>query len=93
MSNNETLFGSVDDLLNASMDDIDDLPPMGVPPTGHYNLDATIEKTTIGDDDREVIIAKFVIDEINEIKEGEDPSEAAVGQQFTIFFHVLKKDG
>ena len=38
MSNNNALFGDMDALMNASMDEIDDLPPIGVPPTGHYNL-------------------------------------------------------
>lgn len=87
----DALFDNVDDLLNASMEDIEDLPPVGAPPSGHYNLLLSMEKREVGEKD--VICADFEITAINDLKEGEDPEEVKEGQKFTIFYHVTKKDG
>jgi hypothetical protein len=90
---NPALFENLDALLDASMDDLDDLPPIGVPPSGHYNLTVSFEIKEIGDDKKEVICASYIVDAINELKDDEERNEVAVGQQFSEFFHLTKRDG
>jgi hypothetical protein len=92
-STNGILFDNLDALLDASMDDLEDLPPSGVPPTGHYNLSITFSIEEIGDEKKEIIMAKYVVDAINELKDPEDASEVALKQEFAEFFHLTKKDG
>lgn len=89
----DALFDNIDDLLNASMDDLEDLPPQGVPPSGHYNLTVTFAVEKIGDDEKDVVTASYVVDAINELKDEDERSEVAVGQQFKEFFHLTKKNG
>lgn len=81
-----------DDLMNMSMDEIEDLPPMGVPPTGHYNLlvTATREEREGGN---EYIKFNYVVEAVNEVKNPSEANQAAVGMSFTEFFSPLKKDG
>lgn len=92
-TDNGIAFESIDDLFNASMDDLDDLPPIGVPPSGHYNLTVTFEVKEIGDDKKQVVAADYVVDAINELKDEDERGEVAVGQTFSEFFHLTKKDG
>ena len=93
MSTADLDLTSLDALLGAMMDDLDDLPPMGVPPSGHYNLTVTFDIKKIGDDNKEVIAAEYTVDEINELKDEAERGDVAVGMKFTEFFHVKKKDG
>lgn len=95
MSGNETLFDNLDELFDASMDDLDDLPPQGVPPSGHYNVTVTFGTKTIGEgkDEREVPCCDYVVDAINELSDPEEEGEVKVGQQFTEFFHLKTKKG
>ena len=86
-------LANLDFLLNAVMEDLPDLPPMGVPPSGHYNLEVTYSIETIGDNNKQVICAKYKVLEVNELKDEMERSEVAPGQQFTEFHHVSKKDG
>ena len=89
-------FQDIDSLLAASMDDLDDLPPVGVPPSGHYNMTVSFDIETLhkGEkDEKQVIAASYLVDAINQVKTDEDASEVAVGQQFKEFFHLTKKDG
>jgi len=92
-ASNNVLFDNLDALLDASMDDLDDLPPMGVPPSGHYNLDTTFSIETIGDENKEVIMAKYIVEAVNELKDPEDAAEVLPKQEFAEFFHITKKDG
>lgn len=94
-ANSNLDFGDIDELLNATMDDLDDLPPQGVPPSGHYNLTVSFSIEEIGQDKdkKKVVAAKYIVDAINELKDEEERGEAAVGQQFTEFFHLKKKNG
>lgn len=93
--NTELQFDDVDALLNASMDDLDDLPPTGVPPTGHYNLTMTmsVEDVEKEGETRKVIFAQYVVDAINELKDEDERAEVAIGQQFREGFYLLKKNG
>ena len=93
MSTADLDLTSLDALLGAMMDDLDDLPPMGVPPSGHYNLTMTFDIKKVGDDNKEVIAAEYTVDAINELKDEAERGDVAVGMKFTEFFHVKKKDG
>lgn len=86
-------FENIDDLMNATMDDLDDLPPQGVPPSGHYNLTVTFDVEDIGDPPKKVVTANYVVDSINELKDETEADEVKVGQNFKEFFHMTKKDG
>lgn len=85
-------MSSFDDLMDMSMDDVEDLPPVGVPPTGHYNLlvSATRESKDGGN---EFIKFAYTVESVNEVKNADEESQAAVGQNFVEFFSPLKKDG
>lgn len=94
MSNiDQNQFADLEALLNASLDDIEDLPPMGVPPTGHYNLNVTLTIEEVGDDNIKVPRMLYTIEAVNELKDDSEASEAAVGGQFSEFFYLAKKDG
>jgi hypothetical protein len=86
-------FADFDSLMDASMDDLDDLPPVGVPPTGHYNLNVTAERVSNKDATGEYIKFTYVVEAVNEIRNPEEESQAAVGQKFSQNFSPLKKDG
>ena len=85
-------FADLDSLMDASMDDIDDLPPVGVPPTGHYNLliTASREASQAGS---EYIKFSYEVEAVNEVKDAAEESQAAVGMKFTQIFSPFKKDG
>lgn len=95
MSDLNTEVLDIDALLDASMDDLDDLPPVGVPPSGHYNLTVTFEVKEIEGDNgkKRIPAATYTVDAINELKNDEERDEVAVGQSFTEFFHLTKRDG
>lgn len=87
-------FYDFDDLLNASMDDLDDLPPIGVPPTGHYNLIVTAERVDPEEAGKNPYIKfSYEVEAINEIKNPEEEAQAAVGMKFSQIFSPFKKDG
>lgn len=90
---NSAAFQDLDALMNASMDDIDDLPPVGVPPTGHYNLDVTATRETSENSDSEHIRFSYEVTAVNEIKNPEEEKQAVVGQKFSQIFSPFKKDG
>ena len=87
-------FTDFDSLLNSSMDDLDDLPPVGVPPTGHYTLAVTAERVTpteVGKN--EYIKFSYEVEAVNEVKNPEEESQAAAGMKFSQIFSPFKKDG
>ena len=87
-------FTDFDSLLNSSMDDLDDLPPVGVPPTGHYNLVVTAECVDPEEADKNPYIKfSYEVEAINEIKNPEEEAQAAVGMKFSQIFSPFKKDG
>ena len=93
MSQQDLDLSSIDALLAASMDDLEDLPPIGAPPSGHYNLTVTFDVEKIGEEGKEVVTASYIVDAINELKDPEEASDVAVGQNFKEFFHMVKRDG
>lgn len=92
MSNNNAALVDFDALMDASMDDIDDLPPMGVPPTGNYTLEVTAsrEKSTSGS---EYVKFSYMVVEVNEVKNEAEAGDAAAGQKFSAMYSPFKKDG
>lgn len=86
------MSATFDDLMDMSMDSIEDLPPIGVPPTGHYNLlvTASREASTSGG---EYIKFAYKVESVNEVKNTAEEAQAAVGMSFTEFFSPMKKDG
>lgn len=89
----EMNFSDFDAVLAAGMDDLMDLPPMGVPPSGHYNLDVTAERVKGKDGKPDYVKFEYVVTSINELAEGSDESEVKAGQKFTEMFSPIKKDG
>ncbi len=83
----------LDSLMDASMDDIDDLPPVGVPPSGHYNLSVTAERKENNDKTGEYIKFSYEVESVNEVKDSNEESQAAVGMKFSQMFSPIKKDG
>lgn len=83
----------LDSLMDASMDDIDDLPPVGVPPSGHYNLNVTAERKESKDGSSEYIQFSYVVEAVNEVRDPAEESQAAVGMKFSQMFSPIKKDG
>lgn len=81
-----------DDLMDMEMDAVEDLPPMGIPPTGHYNLLVTASREA-RDEGNEYIKFSYTIESVNEVKNPAEETQAAVGMKFTEFFSPLKKDG
>jgi hypothetical protein len=92
-NSNAVAFDNIDDLLNASMDDIEDLPPLGVPPTGHYNLEVTATREQSQDKKSEYIKFSYQVLAINEVKNPEELADAAEGMKFDNIFSPVKKDG
>jgi hypothetical protein len=81
-----------DALMDASMDAIADLPPMGVPPTGNYTLDVTASREK-SDKGGEYVRFTYEVVEVNEVKNEEEAADAAAGQKFSASFSPFKKDG
>ena len=91
MSTNQ--FADFDALLDAQMDDLEDLPPVGVPPTGHYNLLVSVERKANKDATSEYIQFQYEVEAVNEIKDEAEATQAAAGMKFTENFSPIKKDG
>lgn len=84
----------LDSLMDASMDDIDDLPPVGVPPSGHYNLCVSAERIDPEDTSKNSYIRfSYEVEAVNEVRDPAEESEAAAGMKFSQMFSPLKKDG
>jgi len=86
-------FADFDAVLDAQMDDLEDLPPVGVPPTGHYNLLVSAERKSNKEATSEYIQFTYVVEAINEVKDPLEESQAAVDQKFSQNFSPMKKDG
>lgn len=86
-------FDNIDSLLDANMDDLESLPPMGVPPTGNYVLDVTASRETSADKKSEYFKFAYEVVEVGELKNDAEASEAAVGMKFNEMYSPFKKDG
>lgn len=85
-------MATIDDLLSMSMEEIEDLPPMGTPPTGHYNLEVSASRNE-RDGGGEYVQFSYTVTSVNEVKDPTEENQVAVGMKFSEFFSPLKKDG
>lgn len=84
----------IDALMDASMDEIDDLPPVGVPPSGHYNLKMSAERVTpVEEGKNEYIKFSYEVEAINQLDNETEADQVAVGMKFSQIFSPMKKDG
>jgi hypothetical protein len=56
----------IEDLMDASIDDLKDLPPFIVPPVGHYKLQVSLERKVVNT--HPCVEAQFVVQETLELK-------------------------
>lgn len=91
MSN--AVLNDFDSLMNASMDDIDDLPPIGIPPSGSYDLMVTASREQSQNGGSEYIKLSYEVTNVNEVKEEAEAAEVKAGQKFSEMFSPFKKDG
>lgn len=87
------MFADLDAVMDAGMDDIDDLPPVGVPPSGHYNLCVTASRKSNKDATGEYVQFEYLVEAINELKDPAEAGQAAEGMKFSTNFSPIKKDG
>lgn len=91
---NNPVLSSFDELLDAGMDDLADLPPTGVPPTGQYVLDVTCSRETSDKEGgNDYIKMKYEVVEVSELKNPEEAGDVAVGMTFSSMFSPFKKTG
>ena len=89
----ETL-NNMDDLLNMSMEDLPELPPRGVPPTGSYDLEVSAKRVEGEDGKAGYLSFEFTVLAVKELKHEEEAADplAKVGAKFTENFFPIKKD-
>lgn len=84
-------FGEIDDLLDATMDDLDGLPPMEVPPTGIYTLSVTVERKN--QNDKDALVTAFKVIGITEVADDTEAGNVQVGQIFQNGTYTKTKEG
>lgn len=82
-TNRNASIQSIDQLLSASLDDLDDLPSFSVPPTGSYILGVSMEQKEINS--KPAIEASFVVVETVELADKEE-TPAKAGDKFSMLF-------
>lgn len=91
--NANAAFADMDALLAANMDELEDLPPMGVPPTGFYTLSVSVERKPNKEKTGEFFQFTYEVVEVGEVKNAEEADQAAPGMKFSDRFSPFKKDG
>lgn len=91
MSSNQ--FLDMQSLLGAQMDDIDDLPPIGVPPSGHYDLVVTCTLEDNKEKTGQYFKWSYEVANINQLANEEELADVAVGTKFSDRISPFKKDG
>jgi hypothetical protein len=86
----KTSFASLDDLFNASIGDLADLPAFETPPPGAYILGVTLSGKEVND--KPAVEAKFTVKETVELKNAED-KPAVDGTQFSQLFMIDNEFG
>lgn len=85
-------FTDMDALMNAAMDDLPDLPPYGVPPSGHYNFEVTVALEDNKDKTGQYFAWNYEVTAINEVKEEPGDEPVKVGTKFMEPISPFKKD-
>lgn len=83
-------FSSVDDLFNASIDDLADLPSFETPPAGSYILSVTTDVKTIND--KQCVEASITVVETVELKDSA-ATPVADGTKFSQLFMLDNEFG
>lgn len=80
----------IEDLMDASIDDLHDLPPFVVPPVGYYKLSVSLDRKLVNE--HPSIEAQFVVQETLELK---NPAEAQceAGTKFSVLFTMDNEFG
>lgn len=87
-------FTDMEALMNAAMDDLPDLPPYGVPPSGHYNFEVSVSLEDNKEKTGQYFAWNYEVVAINEVKElAEDEEPVKVGTKFMEPISPFKKDG
>lgn len=80
----------IEDLMDASIDDLADMPAFVVPPIGHYKLQVSLERKVVND--KPCIEGKFVVQETLELRNtAEAPCE--VGTKFSTLYQMDNEFG
>lgn len=80
----------IEDLMDASIDDLKDLPPFIVPPVGHYKLGMSLSRKVVND--KPCIQAEYVVKETLELKNSQE-APAEVGTKFSQLFTMDNEFG
>lgn len=81
---------SAEELMDAELDDIADLPAFETPPVGHYKLVVSLEKKTVND--KPSISANLVVREVLELSNPNDKSPE-IGMKFSQLFMMDNEFG
>lgn len=84
-------MSSIDNLLNDSLDNIDDLPSTEAWPVGAHLAKVTL-KVNNKNKDKPSIIADLELISTEE-KANEDDKDASPGDKYGLFYHLKKSDG
>jgi len=91
MSSNQIL--DMQALLGAQMEDIDDLPPVGVPPSGHYELEVTCSLEDNKAKTGQYFKWSYEVTAVNQVANEAEAEEVKVGTRFMDPISPFKKDG
>lgn len=80
----------MEDLMDASIDDLQDLPAFEVPPKGHYKLAVSLERKVVND--KPCIEAKLVVREVLELAD-QNEKKPEVGAKFSQLFMMDNEYG
>lgn len=86
-------FLDMQSLLGAQMEEIDDLPPVGVPPSGHYDFSLTVTLEDNKAKTGQYFKWAYEVTGINEVANAEEASEVKVGTKFMDPLSPFKKTG
>lgn len=80
----------IEDLMDANLDDLQDMPAFEVPPKGHYKLNVSLESKTVND--KPSIEAKLVVGEVLELANPND-KKPEIGAKFSQLFMMDNEFG
>jgi len=89
----EMNFSDIDAVLAADFDALEDLPPVGVPPSGVYTLLVNASKEEGKNGNSDYIKLTYKVVSVDAVANEEEASGAAVDMQFSDRFSPIKKDG
>lgn len=91
MSSSVKTFAGIDDLFNASIDDLADLPSFETPPAGSYLLTASMEVKEVNQ--KQCVEASFTVNETVELADPATSTPVANGTKFSTLFQMDNEFG